>query len=191
MMTRHEIFAIFSAKILSDLYEEFPLPATLDRKATLMVVFDFGALSRYQQELSTREWYREIVTNLVDSDNPTLTGMQRSEFEDLLRRETGLATDSQLTERCKQLEKEAEELSRVWDGTLSFLESEGYLRPTAGLWQLTEKGFAHLRKRFVDFKVEDAKGTLIQRMREQLSDPSKMGAQVMLQILGSVVGGAL
>ena len=125
MMTRHEIFAIFSAKILSDLYEEFPLPAALDRRATLAVVFDFGVLSRYQQELLTRQWYREIVTNLVDSDNPTLTGTQRSEFEDLLRRETGLAKDSQLAERCNQLEKEAEELSKVWDGTLSFLESEG------------------------------------------------------------------
>lgn len=191
MTTRHEIFAVFSAKVLSDLYEEFPLSAKLDRRAALAVVFDFGALSRYQQELSTRKGYREIVTNLVNSDNPNLTGKQRSEFEELLRKETGLAKDSQLAERCQQLEKEAEELSRVWDGTLSFLESEGYLRCTAGLWQLTEKGFAHLRKRFVDFKVEDTKGTLIQRIREQLSDPSKMGAQVLLQALGSVVGGAL
>ncbi len=189
MTTRHEVFAIFSAKILSDLYEEFPLPAKLDRKAALAAVFDFGALGRHQQELANRRGYREIVTNLVNGDDPNLTETQRSEFEELLRNETGLAKDLQLTERFQQLEKEAEELSRVWDGKLSFLGYEGYLRRTADLWQLTEKGFAHLRKRFVDFKIEDSGGTVIQRIREQLSDPSKMGAQVLLQIFGNVAGG--
>jgi hypothetical protein len=189
MTTRHETFAIFSAKILSDLYEEFPLPAELDRKAALAAVFDFDALRGYQQELSTRKGYREIVTDLVNSDNPHLTDTQRAELEKLLRKETGLSKDAQLTERCRQLEKQAEELSRVWDGTLSFLEFEGYLRCTDGLWQLTEKGFAHLRKRFVDSNIEDTEGTLIQRIREQLSDPSKMGPQILLQIFGSVAGG--
>ena len=72
-----------------------------------------------------------------------------------------------------------------------FLVFEGYLRCTDDLWQLTEKGFGHLRKGFVDSKIEDAGVTVIQRIREQLSDPSKMGAQVLLQILGSVAGGFL
>jgi hypothetical protein len=191
MTTRHETFAIFAAKIFSDLYEEFPLPAELDRKAALAVVFDFDALRGYQQELSTRKGYREIVTNLVNSDNPHLTDTQRAELQELLRKETGLAKNAQLTERCRQLEKEAEELSRVWDGTLSFLEFEGYLRCADGLWQLTEKGFGHLRKRFVESKIEGIGGTLIQRIREQLSDPSKIGAQILLQIFGSFAGGLL
>ena len=58
------------------------------------------------------------MTDLVDSDNPCLTDRQRAEFQELLRNETGLAKDVQLSEKCLQLEKKAEELSRVWDGTL-------------------------------------------------------------------------
>lgn len=191
MTTRHETFALFAAKIFSDLYEEFPLPTRLDRKAALAVVFKFDALRGHQQEISTRKRYREIVTDLVNSDNPHLTEMQRAEFQELLRNETGLAKDAQLAERCLQLEKDANDFSRIWDGTLSFLKFEGYLRYTDGLWQLTEKGFGHLRKRFVDSKIEDSGGTVIQRIREQLSEPSKMGAQIMLQIFGSVAGGLL
>lgn len=73
MTTRHETFAIFAAKIFSDLFDEFPLPTKLDRKAALAVVFDFDTLRGHQQELSIRKGYREIVTDLVDSDNPCLT----------------------------------------------------------------------------------------------------------------------
>jgi hypothetical protein len=186
MTTRHETFAIFSAKILSDLYEEFPLPAELDREAALAAVFNFDELRGYQKQLSIRTGYREIVTVLVNSDNPHLTDIQRAKLEELLRKEAGLVKDAQLLNRCQQLEKDARELARVWDGTLQFLEFEGYLRCTDGLWQLTEKGFAHLRKRFVDSKIEDTEGTRIQRIREQLSDPSKMGAQILLQIIGGV-----
>ena len=186
MTTRHENFAIFCAKILSDLYEEFPVPARLDRKEAVALAFDFDEWEERRRELSTRAGMRDILAMAVESEQ--IPDEERVKFEQMLRDEGGLKKEAELKNELQTLREKSKEVSAVWDGTLTFLESEGYVRSAESLWQLTEKGFGHLSKKFTDSKIEDSKGTFFQKFREQLSDPSKMAAQTLLQAVGALPG---
>jgi hypothetical protein len=183
MAERLDIFAVFAGKIFSDLYDQFPLPSPVSREEALKIVFDLRILEDTRRKLSVRSMYRDLVRELVESQNPHLAEANRREFENLLKNEEGLKRDEQLRREIVQLEGRAKELSAVWDGTLSFLEAEGYVRSHNSLWQLTEKGLVHLQMRFSETKIRSLKGTLISRIKEQLSNPSKITAQTLLHLI--------
>jgi hypothetical protein len=188
MAERLKMFAVFAGKIFSDLYDQFPLLSPVNREEALKIVFDFQILENTRRKLSVRSMYRDLVRELVESQTPHLTENHRREFEDLLKNKEGLKRDEQLRREVVQLEERAKELSAVWDGTLSFLEAEGYIRPHNSLWQLTEKGFGHLQMRFAETKIRSLKGTLISRIKDQLSNPSKMTAQTLLHLITAAAG---
>ena len=188
MGSRQEMFAVFAGKILLDLYTEFPLPATLDRgQAALIAVFDFETLDRSRRELYSKQAYRDLIEDLVKSDNPHLSESQRVKFTNLLEEGSHQTTEVELEKKIQGLEQKRQEIAKVWDGTVSFLAAEGYIRSVDDQWQLSEKGFGHLRKRFSDRGIEE-KDTFAERIREQFANPTNMGAQVLLQILGGLAG---
>ena len=191
MSERLQTFAVFAAHILSELYDQFPLLVDLNKQAAIQAVFDFETLTSTKRALLNRQNYRELVSDLLQSNNPHLTETQCREFEQLLCNEKNIRKDNELQQRIAELENTAKQLTDVLDGTITFLEAEDYIRNHKGKWQLTEKGFAHLNKKFTDATITDAKETLISKIKEQLSNPSKIGAQSLLQILGGLVGSML
>lgn len=188
MSEKLETFAVLAAKILSHLYDQFPAQSPLNKDEALRSLFDFDVLLDTKRKPSTRIMYRDMVTDLLKSQTPHLREEERTQLEEVLKNEEGLKRDEELQQAIVQLESRARELSGIWEGTVSFLKFEGYIREGDSLWQLTEKGFAHLRKKFSETKIEDSRGTLISRIKEHLSNPSIIAAQSLLQIISGAAG---
>ncbi|HME44527.1 MAG TPA: hypothetical protein VKF36_15665 [Syntrophorhabdales bacterium] len=194
MQEKLETFAVFASFILSELFDSFPVLSGLNKHAAFeKAALDFEGLGAAQRELSTRESYRQLFSGLLESKNPYLTLDQRHELEKTLSREEGLTKDDELRNRITQLQGMREELEQIFDGTVRFLEAEGYIRAHGdeGKWQLTEKGFAHLNKRFTGSSIASSEDTLISRIKEQFSNPSKLAAQSLIHIIGAMAGHVL
>lgn len=98
-----------------------------------------------------------------------------------------LAAKAQAKRTVLEAKTEAHEarlqtVNAAYDGTLSFMEAEGYLRENSpGFYQLTSKGLAHLNKQFDQGDISTSV-TLFQKVRDALH-PDKF--------LGSLTSGTL
>jgi hypothetical protein len=182
MSNRLEKFSIFTAHIFSQLYDSFPVPVNLDKRSAVASIFDFDVLDERQRKLSTVKGIKKMTEELVVSDNPHLKEDQREKFKKNLEDPKVEVRIKSLEDEITELESSAKELNYIFEGTLTFLETEKYIRQEDYKWQLTEKGFSHLNKKFSDNDIMDVQGSLISRFKEQLTDPSKIGAQTLMQI---------
>lgn len=186
MSERIEKFALLVAHIFSLLYDQFPSLVRIDKGSVLQTVFDFDDIYEAKRSLSHRQACREIVSTLIQSGTPHLTNAQRFKFEEILSSRDGINQDIKFQDKIRQMENRVKELSEILEGTITFLKSEGYIRILEEKWQLTEKGFAHLNKNFTEGTIDDVKETLISKIKDQILNPSKFGAQILLQIIGTL-----
>jgi len=182
MSDKLETFTIFASFILAALYEQFPIPSELDRQAALRTAFDFQQLTDVESELRTRENVRELLT--IATDKSPLSSSERAEINAALSRKSSLEREKELKRKVSEEKNKINEMEKIFEGTMGFLKAEGYIRQLAEKWQLTEKGFAHLNKRFALTEIVDAKETLWAKIKEQIANPSKPGLQILMQIFG-------
>lgn len=178
MSQRIETFSIFTAHILSELYDAFPIPSILDQRKAVSVIssFEIHRLDQLKSKLSMKRTYYEIIEGLLASDNPHLDADQRKKFEDMLSN----TTTNNTQEEINKLEILKQEIDNIYKGTITFLEAEKYIRKIDSDWQLTEKGFGQLNKKFSGSDVIDTQGTLMSRIKEQLTNPTNIGTLVKL-----------
>ena len=188
MSEKLQTFAVFASFILSELYNQFPLLTHIDRNRALGKLFSFEEFTGIRTKLQTQETYRELLAIILQNDNPELTADDREKLQNVLLKEKGIKKDEELREQIMELEQKRKSLGLVLDGTIAFLEAEGYIRNHDEIWQLTEKGFTHLNKKFTEGAIADANETLISKIKEQFLNPSKLGAQVLLQIMTTIGG---
>ncbi|MBP6948300.1 MAG: hypothetical protein KBB35_04340 [Bacteroidales bacterium] len=186
MSEKLQTFAVFASFILSELYNQFPLIAHIDRNRALKTLFPFEEFIGIRTKLQTQETYREILEIILQSDNPEFTTDDQEKLQNVLLKEEGIKKDEELREQIMELEQIRKNLDLVLEGTIAFLEAEGYIRNHDEAWQLTEKGFTHLNKKFTEGAIADANETLISKIKEQFLNPSKLGAQTLLQIISTM-----
>jgi hypothetical protein len=192
MSERLETFAVFASFILSGLYDNFPILSNLDRRAALeKAEFDFQEIADRERRLRMIETIRQQRSDLLDSNSPHLTEDMRRGLENRAADPAEVEAIEKLREEVAVWKQKQAEHQEVFNGTVVFLEAEGYIRQSDDVWQLTEKGFAHLNKRFKDGFIESSEDSLISKIKKEFSNPSKLGAQTLLSLIGSLAGSAI
>lgn len=167
-LTNINLFGVFSTQALASLYESFPVPMRLPREkmtALMSVQKDMWAARR---ELSTVEGMESLL-----KDFGVLTPELAAKAH---------AKRTALEVKTATHEAHLKTVIAVYDGTLFFLEVEGYIRKESpGVYQLTSKGLAQLNKRFDQGDISIT-ATLFHKLRDALQPD---------QFLGSVTSGAL
>ena len=160
--------------------------AELEPKRAISKVFDFDELDSRRREVSTRRAVKDLFATMAAHPGVPLEASKRREIEAALAN-SAKHERRELEDALEATEREARELYEVWEGTVGFLQSEGYIREERSLFQLTEKGFSHLRMRFTETTLQPVDLTFAGKIREQLTNPSTMGAQAMLQVLSALI----
>lgn len=167
-MTNSDLFGVFATQALASLYESFPVPMRLPRGQMTALMSAQEDMWAARRELSTVEGMESLLkdSGLLSPDLAAKAQAKRTALE----------------AKTEAHEAHLQTVNAVYDGTLSFLEAEGYLRENSpGLYQLTSKGLAHLNKQFDQGDISTSV-TLFQKVREALH-PDKF--------LGSLTSGTL
>lgn len=162
MSTNLNQFGLYAAAILNNLYEVFPIRINISIDDLINEYIAFEAFWRLQHEASTLN----SMVAILETANMKDEEMRVKGQEKLQRIQNDIRAQS------NEIKKQKE----IVEGTLNFLESEGYIKNDGeGRYQLSVKGFVHLNKEFKDSKIIDVHGTVISLMKDTLSNPGKMG----------------
>lgn len=177
-MNNSDMFATFASQIFAVLHENFPVSLELPRLRIIEELENHDELWDLKRKAS-------MVTDLAEILEATkqITPEIR---EKAAQKKSELA--AQVEEKTQRLQR----MNAVFDGTISFLVSEGFVRSDdSGTYQLTLKGFTHLNKRFEQGAIQDG-ATLIEKLIDALR-PEKFSGSVtsgtLVAMISKIFGG--
>lgn len=177
-MKNSDLFAAFASRIFPLLYDSFPVPLKLPKKELVDELEKESELWALRQ----RESYLSSLTELLET-----TGHMTPEMRTMASQKLTAVAD-QVREKSQRLER----INIVFDGTVAFLLSEGFIRSDDDrTYQLTQKGFVHLNKRFDQVGIQDG-GRHIDRLVELLRPDKFSGAVAsgtMASLISKIFGG--
>lgn len=144
MKSNSEQFAFFTFRVFNELNDSFPIPVFISIER---LIYDFNETAEKLYELEYRVSValdqKKLLVELNAYDNtPVSTELQMTETE--------LESLNQLVLKIKDEQKGQK---KVLEGTLLFLENEGYIgKVEKNKYLLTEKGFTQLKEQFKDTK---------------------------------------
>ncbi|MDP3085598.1 MAG: hypothetical protein Q8N44_18160 [Rubrivivax sp.] len=172
-MNNTDLFGVFASQILANLYERFPVSTQLPKSEMTAIVAAQSTLQGAQGQLSTVEGMEELL-KAADLMTPELASKAKAKREKL---EAEVASESG---RGKAIEA-------VYEGTVSFLSAEGYIREVkGGEYQLTAKGLVHLNQPF-----EKSSNTIFQKLQEALRPEKFVGSLTsgtLVSIVAKIIG---
>ena len=173
-MKNTDLFGVFSSQILTTLYEHFPMSTHLPKNEMTAIVAARSTLQGAQSQLSTVEGMEELL-KAADLMTPELASKAKAKREKL---ESEVASEA----------GKAKTIEAVYDGTVSFLSAEGYIREVKShQYQLTAKGLVHLNQPF-----ENGSNTIFQKLQEALRPEKFMGSLTsgtLVNIVTKFIGG--
>jgi len=177
-MNNSDLFATFASQLFAVLHENFPVPAQLPRRQIIEDLENHDELWDLKRKAST-------VTDMAEMLEAT--GQMTTEL-----REKAEQKKSELTAQIEDKAQRLRRMDAVFDGTVEFLVSEGFVRSDDnGTYQLSLKGFSHLHKRFEQGAIQDG-ATLIERLIVALR-PERFSGSVasgtLVAIISKIFGG--
>lgn len=171
-MNNSDLFSAFASQILAALHESFPIPIGLPKSRIIGELENHAELWDLKRKVSTVESGTELLE---------AAGQMTSELREMAQQKK-----SELGSKIQGKEQRIRQMESVFDGTVAFLVSEGFIRSDEnGTYQLTLKGFTHLNKRFEQGTIQDG-ATLVERLLDALR-PEKFSGSVTTGALAAMV----
>lgn len=171
-MKNSDLFAAFASRLFPLLYDNFPVPVGLPKKELVDELENESEL----WELRRRESTLADMAELFEATGRMTPEMRTTATQKLA------AVAEQVREKSQRLER----IRMVFDGTVAFLLSEGFIRSDDNrTYQLTQKGFVHLNKHFDQVGIQDG-GRHIDRLVELLR-PDKFSGAVASGTLATLI----
>ena len=161
-MKNADLFAAFASQLFPLLYDSFPVPLKLPKQRLVDELENESELWELKRKETTVSGMAEILE---------ATGQMTPEL-----RAKAVHKQSALTAQIHEKNQKLQHMNAVFDGTVAFLLSEGFIRTdNDGAYQLTIKGFIHLNKRFEQAGIQGG-ARHIDRLVELLRPDNFSGA---------------
>lgn len=175
-MNNIELFSLYTAKILKELYDSFPIPINIDQHKMITDCLQFDK----HEELQNLK-HKNVIGNLLNETGKISNiekHLQNQEEYSVLENERG---------------EEIRYQTNIFNSTLEFLISENLIRnPESGGYVLTAKAFSHLNKNFVNGKLNDEESSYIKTIKNIFSRTAgateKIGIGVAVKVIPSLLG---